>query len=135
MRYVIFIEKYSTADYGVTVPDLPGCFSVGITIDEAISNGQKAILTHIEGILMDNETILAPSSIELLKNKFKRNNYIWALCNVNTSKLSERIKRINITIPERLLTKIDTFAIGKGETRSGFLAKAALEYISRDSYQ
>ena len=135
MRYAIFIEKDSTSDYGVTVPDLPGCFSAGITIDEAISNSQEAMLTHIEGMMMDNETIPSPSSIELLKNKFKRNNYIWALCDVDTSKLSEQIKRINITIPERLLTKIDTFANSKGETRSGFLAQAALEYISRDSYQ
>jgi len=38
MRYTIFIEKDSSSDYGVTVPDLPGCFSAGSTIDEAITN-------------------------------------------------------------------------------------------------
>jgi len=135
MRYAIFIEKDSSSDYGVTVPDLPGCFSAGSTIDEALANAQEAILTHIEGMFMDNETIPATSLIETLKQKHKNREYIWALCDIDTSKLSENSKRVNITIPERLLTKIDTYAKDEGETRSGFLAHAALEYISRNSYQ
>lgn len=135
MRYAIFIEKDSSSDYGVTVPDLPGCFSAGSTIDEAIANAQEAILTHIEGMFMDNETIPTTSLIETLKQKHKNRGYIWALCDIDTSKLSENIKRVNITIPERLLTKIDTYAKDEGETRSGFLTHAALEYISRNSYQ
>lgn len=135
MKYAIFIEKDSSSDYGVTIPDLPGCFSAGSTIDEALSNAQEAILTHIEGMLMDNEIIPSTSPIEIIKEKYNNQDYIWALCDVDLSKLSENIKRINITIPERLLTKIDTYAHGEGETRSGFLTHAALDYISRNSYQ
>jgi len=135
MRYAIFIEKDISSDYGVTVPDLPGCFSAGSTIDEALCNAQEAILTHIEGMFMDNETIPFASSIEILKQKYKNQEFIWALCEIDTSKLSENIKRVNITIPERLLTKIDTCAKDEGESRSGFLTHAALEYISRNSYQ
>ena len=135
MKYAIFIEKDSSSDYGVTVPDLPGCFSAGSTIDEALENAQEAILTHIEGMLMDNDIIPATSSIKVLKQKHVNKDIIWALCDINTSKLSDKIKRINITIPERLLTKIDTYAQSEGETRSGFLTHAALEYISRNSYQ
>jgi metal-responsive CopG/Arc/MetJ family transcriptional regulator len=48
-------------------------------------------------------------------------------------KLSKEVKRINITIPENILTKIDPFAQREGETRSGFLASAAIEYISQHS--
>ena len=37
MRYPIAIERGTeTAAYGVVVPDLPGCFSAGDTLDEAI---------------------------------------------------------------------------------------------------
>jgi len=135
MRYAIYIEKDTSSDYGVTVPDLPGCFSAGSTIDEALANAQEAILTHIEGMFMDNDTIPPTSSIETLKQKFKNRGYIWALCDIDTSKLSENVKRVNITIPERLLTKIDTYAKDEGETRSGFLTHAALDYIARNSYQ
>ena len=135
MRYAIFIEKDSSSDYGVTVPDLPGCFSAGSTIDEAITNAQEAILTHIEGMFMDGETIPATSSIETLKKTYNNQGYIWALSDIDASKLSDGVKRVNITIPERLLTKIDIYAKNEGETRSGFLAHAALEYISKNSYQ
>jgi len=37
---------------------------------------------------------------------------------------------VNITLPERVLTQIDDFAEKKGESRSGFLVTAALEYLA-----
>ena len=55
MRYPIVIHKDPDSDYGVTVPDLPGCFSGGDTMDEAIDMAHEAILGHIEGLLMDGE--------------------------------------------------------------------------------
>ena len=40
MRYPIVIERGDdTHAYGVVVPDLPGCFSAGDTLDEAYVNG------------------------------------------------------------------------------------------------
>ena len=94
-------------------------------------NAEEAILTHIEGLLMDEEIVPPPSSIEELKKTFNNPSYIWILCDIDMNKLSENIKRINITIPEKLLSKIDSYASTKGETRSGFLAHAAVEYMSR----
>jgi predicted RNase H-like HicB family nuclease len=39
MRYVVAVEKGNKKhSYGVVVPDLPGCFSAGDTLDEALSN-------------------------------------------------------------------------------------------------
>lgn len=133
MRYPIFIEKDPSSDYGVTVPDLPGCFSAGPTIDEAILNTEEAILTHIEGLLMDDEIVPIPSKIEELKEFCNDPHYLWILCEVDMNKLSEKIRRINITIPEKVLSKIDNYAKLGGETRSGFLTHAALEYISSHS--
>jgi metal-responsive CopG/Arc/MetJ family transcriptional regulator len=40
-------------------------------------------------------------------------------------------EKINITIPRLLLAKIDAYAKEHGETRSGFLAHAALQVMSR----
>ena len=36
--------------YTVVVPDLPGCFSVGDTFDEALASVVEAIDLHLEGI-------------------------------------------------------------------------------------
>jgi len=36
LQYPIIIHKEPNSDYGVIVPDLPGSFSAGSTIEEAI---------------------------------------------------------------------------------------------------
>ncbi|MFP3374822.1 MULTISPECIES: type II toxin-antitoxin system HicB family antitoxin, partial [Gammaproteobacteria] len=44
MFYPIAIEAGDHEHaYGVIVPDLPGCFSAGDTLDEAIKNAKEAI--------------------------------------------------------------------------------------------
>ena len=54
----------------------------------------------------------------------------WAIVAVDISKLSGKSKRVNITIPERLLTLVDQYASQHGETRSGLIAQAAMEFIA-----
>lgn len=130
MKYAIFLEKDPASDYGVTVPDLPGCFSAGSTIEEAMDNAQEAILTHLEGLMLDDNVIPQASPIELLKKQNPGPYILWSLVHVDLSALSKEAKRINITIPENILTKIDAFAKREGATRSGFLASAAIEFIS-----
>ena len=43
MRCPILIHKDKGSSYGVTVPDLPGCFSVGDTLDESMAMAREAI--------------------------------------------------------------------------------------------
>jgi len=76
MKYPLIIHKDINSDYGVTIPDLPGCFSAGSTLEMAIENSEEAILTHIEGLLIDNEDIPEPKTIEYHKNKNKQKNII-----------------------------------------------------------
>ena len=61
MRYPVFLQKDSMSDYGVTIPDLPGCFSAGTTVEEALANAEEAVLTHIEGLFLDNDPVPTPS--------------------------------------------------------------------------
>ena len=133
MRYAIVIHKDPQSAYGVTVPDLPGCFSGGDTLDEAIESAQEAIACHLEGLLMDGEPIPEKGSLELHQADPNYEAGIWALVNIEVSKLSSKAKRINITLPERVLAIVDEAARRKGETRSGLLARAALMYVERKS--
>ena len=133
MKFPVYIQKDPDSDYGVTVPDLPGCFSAGTTIEAAFENAGEAILTHIEGMLLDNESIPVPSPIDSLKKKYLEKDLVWGLVAVDIGKLSKEIRRINISMPEHILSKIDSYAHAEGETRSGFLASAAIEYITRHS--
>jgi predicted RNase H-like HicB family nuclease len=42
MKFSVAIHKDKDSDYGVIFPDLPGCFSAGDTIEEALANAQEA---------------------------------------------------------------------------------------------
>ena len=130
MRFPVVIHKDKGSAYGVTVPDLPGCFSAGDTADEALTNAVEAIECHIEGLLIDGESIPQAQPIEHYRRKKEFAGGIWALVDVDLSKLSGKARRVNITLPERILVQIDSFASKTGDTRSGFLAHAALEYVS-----
>ena len=131
MKYPVLIHKESSSDFGVTVPDLPGCYSAGTTMEEALENAHEAVLTHVEGLLMDQELIPTPSSVESLLPEWNEEGAVWALVAVDLSVLSKRAKRVNITVPENLLRKIDAFAMKDGDSRSGLLVTAALQYIAQ----
>ncbi|CAN5682285.1 hypothetical protein BH18ACI1_BH18ACI1_20840 [soil metagenome] len=50
MKFIVVIHTDKNSDYGVTVPDLAGCFSAGATIEEALENIVEAIEYHLEAI-------------------------------------------------------------------------------------
>jgi len=131
MRYPVVIHKDLDSDYGVTVPDLPGCFSAGTTLDEVLVNAREAIECHLEGILSEGEALPQPGSVEDYRTNPDYAGGTWALVDIDLSRLDSKTKRINISIPERVLVLIDEEAKRAGETRSGFLAKAAFDYIGR----
>ena len=130
MRYPVVIHKDPDSHYGVTVPDLPGCFSAGETLDEALNEVVEAIETHLEGLLIDGEPIPAPQTIEYHRHNPDYEAGVWAVVAVDISKLSGKSKRVNITLPERVLTLMDKYAAEHGESRSGLITQAALEYIA-----
>lgn len=130
MRYPVVIHKDKECDYGVTVPDLPGCFSAGDTFDDALVQVVEAIECHIEGLLIDEEQLPLPSPIEKHQQNPDCADDVWALVTVDLSKLSGKAKRINITLPQRLVTVMDRFASAHGETRSGLIAQATIEYMA-----
>ena len=70
MRYPIAIEiGTETTAYGVVVHDLPGCFSAGDTIDEAVSAAEEAAVAWIEATLDAGAAAPAASSIETLRER------------------------------------------------------------------
>ena len=63
MEYLILLDGSEPGTgYDVTVPDLPGCFSAGDTLAEALGNAKEAVECHLEGMLMDGERIPRPSA-------------------------------------------------------------------------
>jgi len=94
VRYPIAIEAGDAGHaYGVVVPDLPGCFSAGDSLDEALTNAQEAILLHIEGLLHDGKPIPKPSEVGRLRRKREFRNWTWAIVDVDMSQLGDKAAR------------------------------------------
>jgi predicted RNase H-like HicB family nuclease len=130
MRYPVVIHKDPASGYGVTVPDLPGCFSAGETLDEALMEVVEAIECHLEGLLLDGEPVPTPQSVEYHQSNPDYTGGVWAIVAIDLAKLSGKTKRVNVTLPERILALMDKYASENGESRSGLITQAALEYIA-----
>lgn len=127
MRYPIAIEiGNETTAFGVIVPDLAGCFSAGDTLDEAIDNAKEAITLYIDGLLDDNETIPAPSSVSKYSSLAEYAGFIWAIVEIDPAILDDKAERVNITLPRRVLARLDAKAKEAGETRSGYIARLSI---------
>jgi predicted RNase H-like HicB family nuclease len=134
MEFPVIIHKDANSVYGVTVPDVAGCHSFGETIEEALRNTKEAIHSHIEVLLEEGETVdLAPSNIDDLIGNDDYAGGIWALVDVDLTKLDTKPERINISIPRFVLQKVDSFAESRHESRSGLLARAALRLIAEET--
>jgi predicted RNase H-like HicB family nuclease len=82
MNYSIVIHKDKGSDYGVIVPDLPGCFSAGATMDEALAMAREAIELHLEGLIEEGCPIPEPTNIESHKSNPDYSDGVWAMVTV-----------------------------------------------------
>lgn len=128
MKFPIAIEPGNEKkSWGVVVPDLPGCFSAADSgVDEAIDQSKEAIALWIETALDKGEAVPQPSNVADLQKRREFKGWIWAIVEIDPALLSEDIERVNITMPRRILARIDAQARSRGMTRSGYISEMAL---------
>jgi len=127
MKYPIAIEPGTKRHaFGVVVPDLPGCFSAGDTLDEALDNAKEAIELWLETVIDDGGAVPEPGNITKHHADPEYAGWVWAVVSVDLAELADKVERVNITLPARVLRRIDAAAKAAGESRSGFIAHLAL---------
>ena len=128
MRYPIAIEPGtdSTA-FGVIVPDLPGCFSAGESLDEAIVGAEEAAAAWIDATLDAGEGVPAPTSLDAVRRNPDYAGWTFGVITLDPTLLDDTIERVNITLPRRVLKRLDALAQAAGESRSGYIAHLTLE--------
>ncbi len=126
-RYAAILHTDDGIGYGVTIPDLPGCFTTGDTLDEALAGVQEAA----EACLFDaDEAPQARPATEVLGTAAAEGG-VLAFVEVDLSFLDRDPVRVNISVPRNRLERIDAAAKERGMTRSGFLVQAAEHLIDR----
>ena len=123
--YLALVHKEPDSAYGLTFPDLPGCFAAADTQGDILRNAVEALELWFEDASpvppRGPEAIAAEVSADLAQGAF--------LIAVPLVQPSTRQKRVNISMDAGTLGAIDSAAEELGLTRSGFLAMAALNEI------
>ncbi len=67
--YVAIIEDAGPDNaVGIWFPDLPGCFSAGDSVDEALTNAREAISAYAEAIRDDGGHLPHPRRLSALRD-------------------------------------------------------------------
>ena len=123
MRFALALHTDDGVAY--SAPDLPGCFSAGATLDDAIEMAREAIDAHCELLAEDGEDVALRQPLAVHQANPELAGAVWAVVDVAVDRYFGPAEKINITVPGRILARIDAFARQHGESRSGFLVRAA----------
>lgn len=123
IRYPVLIEDGNDdTAFGIVVPDLPGCFSAGDTLDEAMDNVREAIAGWVDARLDAGAAIPAPSPLTAIRDLPDYHGWTVGLVELDEDLFDDSIERVNITLPKRVLRRLDDLAAKKGQSRGGFIA-------------
>ena len=126
MEYAVVIHHEEGSAYGVTVPDLPGCFSAGDTFHQALEKVRESVELHLEGLAEEGLDIPRPTEIDSHLENPDYAGGTWCLVEVDITPYLGNTEKINVTLPSSVIRKIDA----KHKNRSKFLAEAALKELA-----
>lgn len=119
------VHKDDDSAFGVSFPDLPGCFSAADRIEEVLPNACEALELWFEDaapvVASRLDQIRESSAGDLLDGAF--------IVAVPLIRRTGRQVRANISLDRGMLDAIDRAAAERNLTRSAFLADAARNEI------
>ena len=133
MLYPIYVHPGDAEQaHGVTIPDFPGCFSAADNWDELPAMVQEAIELYCESEEME---LPKPSSLEQLMKNEDYYGGIWMMLDINISKLNFNAVQLDISLPSKLVSRIDAYSSRHQMTRNVFFAQAAEEIMNQNPSQ
>jgi predicted RNase H-like HicB family nuclease len=120
--------------YGASFPDFPGCTTVADDPDTILAKAAEALAFHIAGMVEDGLPLPHVRALsELRRDPEFRDAAADALIALVPYDFATRAVRVNITLDQSLLTRIDRASEAAGKTRSGFLADAARRQLALEA--
>ena len=129
--YIAYVYKDPDSSFGVSFPDVPGCYGAGESYEEAIENAKISLSEYAEAIKEDGGDMpkprdhdeLSADAVEAIEMKSAAFTIAVPLI-VKGSK-----KRVNLSIDAALLAAIDSVCHTYKTNRSTFLADLAQEWL------
>ncbi|MDE9545441.1 type II toxin-antitoxin system HicB family antitoxin [Xenorhabdus bovienii] len=135
MRYPIYLHQADDGSFSGFVPDVVGCYFSGDTIDDAIVDASNALDTYFEHLSEKGQRPVEAKTVADHLNNEDCVDGIWAYVDIDLTKYEGRTIKLNITLPQILLIKIDDYVASHREyhSRSGFLAELARRELTKHS--
>ncbi len=132
MAVIVALIHGKAGAYGISFPDFPGCVSGGRTLDEAIRRGRETLASHVVFMIREGEILPSIRDLDAVKADSEAAPAIAdaALVTAVDLDLPGKSVRVNVSIDEKLLARIDRAAEAEGESRSRFLAEAARKRLA-----
>lgn len=121
--YIALVHQDGDSAYGLSFPDLPGCFAAADKWDAISSAATEAL-----DLWFEDQPDVEPASLDAIR---KRPDVAEAMADgavllpVPYISADTAVERVNVTMERSLLRAIDETAKARGLTRSSFLASAA----------
>ena len=131
MKYFYaLVHKDADSAFGVTFPDLPGCFSAADELEDVVPTAIDALELWFE----DAQPV-APSSLaevnQMVADELTQGAFLVAVPWIDRDQ-DERAVRVNISLSRAVLEAIDKAAEMRSVTRSAFLTAAAQQMMIRN---
>jgi predicted RNase H-like HicB family nuclease len=111
--------------FGVSFPDFPGCTTTADTLDNALERGAQVLAFHIEGMAAEGLPLPVLRGSSALRGDPDLAEWMkGAILAAIPVELPAKAVRVNISMDETLLQRLDRAAESAGQSRSAFLAEA-----------
>jgi predicted RNase H-like HicB family nuclease len=132
MTRVMMLVHETDGVFGAMFPDFPGCTTVADSLDALVEKAPAVVAFHAEGLLEDGPLPQLRSLDEVWADPAFQENRADAVYVTHLDvDLPGRVVRVNVSLDEGALQVIDRAATAVGESRSGYLVKAALDRARR----
>lgn len=134
MLYPIAVFKGDdTTAHAIVFPDVPNKATCCDELSDMHTMANEFIDLHFSSLVEDNEPIPLPHNFEEHLANPEYDGCMWAWIDVNLSKYDVKSHKINITLPNHLIAKIDEKVNNHKslyKSRSNYLAQLAMADVS-----
>src|SRR5690606_7538040 len=128
MKYFYaLVHKDADGAFGVTFPDLPGCFSAADNLDDVLPNAAEAL-----ALWFDDQEEVVPMRLDqaqaAVADELAAGAFLVAVPRIDND---HHVVRAHISLDRGILEAIDKAASERSLTRSAFIAQAARNEIER----
>ena len=116
--YPAIVTLDPAGGHKAVLPDLPGCEAQGASLPEVIVSAREVVAEHLRRLADDGDEWPKPRSLGEVAAPPGAAVYLVDV------QVEDTPVRVNISIGEELLKRLDAAAEARGATRSGFIAQA-----------